>query len=79
MTRESPIGFLNKEGNEEVWMEERYKLIVDHNDVRLFDISADPAEKSDLSNALPEDTKRMKAELKEWKEGVMRDLEIVSR
>ena len=78
-TRESPIGFLNKEGNEAVWMEDRYKLLVDPKHTRLFDISADPAEKSDLSKALPEVTKRMKAELKEWKEGVMKELEIVTR
>ena len=78
-TRESPIGFLNKEGNEAVWMEDRYKLIDDDKHTRLFDISADPSEKSDLSKALPDLTKRMMAELKEWKDGVMKELEIVSR
>jgi arylsulfatase A-like enzyme len=77
-TRESPIGFLNKEGSEEVWMEDRYKLLVDPKHTRLFDISADPSEKSDLSKAQPEVTKRMHAELKEWKEGVMKELEMVS-
>jgi len=76
--RESPIGFLNKEGKEAVWMEDRYKLLVGTRDTCLFDISADSAEKTDLSKSLPEVTKRMKAELKKWKKGVMKELELVS-
>ena len=69
---------MSEDGDEAVWMEDRYKLFVDTRHISLFDISNDSAEKSDLSKALPEVAKRMKAELKEWKEGVMKELEIVT-
>ncbi len=77
--RGSPIGFLNKEGSEAVWMEDRYKMIQTTEGTQLFDLTTDSAEKIDLSRELPAVTKRMKAELDDWKEDVMRELEIVRR
>ena len=76
-TRESPIGFLNQEGKEAVWMEDRYKLFISSTSTQLFDISNDSAEEEDLSRTLPEVTERMKAELIEWKEAVMQELRAV--
>jgi arylsulfatase A-like enzyme len=78
-TRGKPIGFLNKEGKEAVWMDDRYKLIIDSKRTRLFDIPTDPAEKTDLSEVRPEVTLRMRAELEEWRDGVMKELELVTR
>jgi arylsulfatase A-like enzyme len=76
-TRGRPIGFLNREGKEQVWMDDQYKLIVGRNQ-GLFDITADPTEKNDLSKKRPEVEKRMKAELSEWKDGVMKELKTVT-
>lgn len=76
-TRDRPIGFLNKEGSEAVWMEDRYKMIQTTGGTQLYDITTDSAEQTDLSGSLPEITKRMKAELKDWKKGVMKELEMV--
>lgn len=76
--RASPIGFLNKKGNEAVWMDDQYKLIVTSDGTRLYDIPADPAEEADLSKELPEITKHMRAALIEWKEGVLQELAAVA-
>ena len=67
-TRDRPIGFMNKRGNEAVWMEDQYKLMVTGKQTQLFDIPADPAEEKDLSNTHPEVTARMSSELTKWKE-----------
>ncbi len=77
--RGHPIGFLNKEGRESVWMEDRYKLRVKEGKTQLLDIIEDPAEKVDLAHEIPNVTKRMKAELLAWKEGVMKELAQVTR
>ena len=60
-------------------MEDRYKLLISRRYTHLFDMSADPAERTDLSRALPDVTNRMHSELEEWKEGVMKDLKLVTR
>lgn len=72
--RGNPIGFLNKDGEESVWMADRYKLCVAGTSTRLFDIVDDPAEETDLSRELPGVTERMKFELLAWKEDVMEEL-----
>lgn len=77
MVRNRPIGFLNRDGNDAAWMEDRYKLIIKNDSVRLFDILNDSAEEENLSLFLPEVTERMKAELFEWKNSVMQELEMV--
>ncbi|MFP6904716.1 MAG: sulfatase-like hydrolase/transferase [Verrucomicrobiota bacterium] len=78
-TRGKPIGFLNKGGNEAVWMEDRYKLVVTRKKTSLYDIPADAAEKQDLSDTLPEVKARMQAGLESWKSGVMEALKHVPR
>lgn len=76
--RGSAIGFLNKEGEDAVWMGDRYKLSI-HKQVKLYDIKADPAEKKDLSKELPKVKTRMEAELILWKEDVMKELAEVNQ
>ena len=76
-TRGRPIGFLNKNGAEAVWMGDRHKMIATSKRIQLFDIPKDPQEKEDLSSKLPELKNRMESELSEWKAGVMKELEVV--
>lgn len=78
-TRDRPIGFLNKNGAEAVWMDDRYKLISTSRKVQLFDILGDPVEKEDLFVKLPEVKARMESELAEWKTGVMKELKAVTK
>lgn len=77
-TRDSPIGFLNKEGKEAVWMEDRYKLVSKGDQFRLYDIPNDPAEESDLAATMPVTAERMRTALNEWQSGVMSDLADVA-
>jgi hypothetical protein len=44
---------------------------------KLYDITEDSAVKVDLSKAEPETLSRMKAELLDWKAGVMEELKSV--
>lgn len=60
-------------------MGDQYKLYVDGNQTRLFDLSHDPAEMKDLSRELPEMTERMSTDLLAWKEEVMGELARVTR
>ena len=76
--RGSPIGFLNRDGNESVWMEDQYKLIVTRKGTQLFDIPADASESKNLVEQLPDVKARMEAELAEWKTGVMKELKVAS-
>jgi arylsulfatase A-like enzyme len=78
-TRDAPIGFLNRGGNEAVWMEDRYKLIATSKGARLYDIPADPTEGQDLAAELPDVTARMQAALATWKAGVMNELKAVGK
>ncbi|MDE0767666.1 MAG: sulfatase-like hydrolase/transferase [Opitutaceae bacterium] len=75
--RTKPIGFLNKEATEAVWMGTRYKLLSTPEGDQLFDIVNDPAEKGDLSVDLPSITQTMKFELNQWKAGVLADLNSI--
>jgi arylsulfatase A-like enzyme len=76
-TRDKPIGFLNKDGKEAVWMEDRYKLITTKKKNQLFDLLADPSEKQDLAASHPKEQARMAAALAKWKSGVMQELNSV--
>jgi len=78
-TRDAPIGFLNRGGNETVWMEDRYKLITTPKGVQLYDIPADAAEKQDLAGELPEVKTRMQAASETWKAEVMEELKAVGK
>ncbi|NQT85325.1 sulfatase-like hydrolase/transferase, partial [bacterium] len=78
-TRDAPIGFLNRNGNEAVWMEDRYKLIATSKRVQLYDIPADAAEKQDLAGKLPEVKARMETALAAWKNDVMKELKAVGK
>jgi arylsulfatase A-like enzyme len=74
-TRTKPIGFLH---NGKVWMDYKYKLISKkEEEFRLYDIIADPAEKHDLAEKLPNVFRRMKAEFEPWHQSVLADLERV--
>jgi arylsulfatase A-like enzyme len=77
ITRDSPLGFLNKEGKEAAWMSDRYKLLVSPQKIAVFDLTADPEESKDLSKDRPALTRQMQADLATWKAGVMRELAAV--
>jgi arylsulfatase A-like enzyme len=77
--RGSPIGFLNSNGSEAVWMEDRYKLISTRKRVQLYDIPADAAERRDLAGKLPEVRARMEDALAAWKAGVMKEMKAVGK
>ena len=73
-TRSKPIGFLNKDARESVWMGQQYKLISSPKGDRLYDIEKDPSEQHELSEILPEITEKMKGELTRWKDSVLAEL-----
>lgn len=75
--RQKPLGFLNRDGKESVWMQHRYKLVSSESGDRLYDIPRDPAETTDVAQQLPEVTTKMKKELTRWKATVMSDLQRV--
>jgi arylsulfatase A-like enzyme len=76
-TRTKPIGFLNRDAKEAVWMGQRHKLISTPKGDRLYDIEKDPAERYDLSEMLPEIAQKMKEELTRWKSSVLAELQKV--
>ena len=78
-SRNQAIGFLNKNGSETAWMEDQYKLVVSDKKTALFDIPADPAEKRDLSKALPAELSRLQAASSKWRRGVLAELESVPK
>jgi len=55
-----------------VWIDGNLKLIVEPKDggVKLFDIQADPANKTDLATKQPDDVKRMRVALDDWRKNV---------
>ena len=75
--RTKPIGFLNKDAKESVWMEERHKLISTPKGYQLYDILKDSGEKKDLSKELPEIIEAMKIELTQWKDSVLAELKEI--
>lgn len=58
------IGF--RSGNQASWVEDRYKLVRQRNQVMLFDFSVEQKEAVDISKTSPEITKRMLAALNAW-------------
>ena len=77
-SRDTPLGFLNKEGKESVWMEDRYKLYITPKKTMLFDITQDPQEQRDLAKAKPQTVERMRIEHDRWKASVMKQLAEVN-
>jgi len=78
--RTKPLGFLNQDGAESVWMEQRFKLISSTRKGKgdqLYDIIADPGETKNLASQNPDKSRRMKAALTEWKTAVMAELELI--
>ena len=79
--REKPLAFLNKEGKEAVWMEQRYKLIVRDKkgtlSTELYDILKDESESKDIASENPEVVDRMRAALMEWTEEVVQEWKSV--
>lgn len=72
--REKPLGFLNKDGKESAWMEQRYKLIEGKKEPQLYDIIADPGESKNLAKEKPDVLSRLQKDLKIWKDTVMAEL-----
>lgn len=72
--REKPIGFLNKDASESVWMEHRYKFTSTKKGAFLFDIIKDPAEKTNLFGKKTGIASKMSSELSDWKAGVLKEL-----
>jgi arylsulfatase A-like enzyme len=77
VNRSKPIGFLNRDAEEAVWMEDRYKLVIDRKGKALFDIKKDASEKRDLIREEPTIARRMEAALEEWKRSVLAELEAI--
>ena len=75
--RSKPLGFLNKDAKETVWMETQYKLIMNKKGEHLYDIIKDPREKNDLAKELPEKTALMKKSLVAWRTQVLKELKAV--
>lgn len=75
--RSKPLGFLNKEGKEAVWMEHRYKLIETPKGLQLYDIIQDRSESNDLSKTKPQEVQRLHSALTNWKSEVMEELSQV--
>jgi arylsulfatase A-like enzyme len=76
--RPRPIGFWARGGGL-AWNDNRYKLIQPVSNDKttptkweLYDIIADPSEKTDLAAKCPEIVNRMKAELENWQQSVLR-------
>jgi len=78
--RPQPMGFWY--GRQAAWIDNRYKLYTRHagrkkqakkdasaatTTYQLFNLQADPAEKHDLSQEMPDLARRMKAELERWR------------
>jgi arylsulfatase A-like enzyme len=55
------------------WNDNRYKLVKPApNKYELYDLTVDPSEKTDLAAKYPEIVNRMKAELENWQQSVLR-------
>ena len=77
--RKKPLGFLNKDGKESAWIENRYKLISRQKGNELYDLIADPGEKTNLIDKKPEIATRMISELSTWKNEVMEELKSIPK
>ena len=80
--RPSPIGFwqyddsrhtMDTDSGPSAWNDNRYKLVKSvPNRWELYDLTVDPSERTDLAAAHPEIVNRMKAELENWQQSVLR-------
>ncbi len=61
-------------GGSAAWLNNRFKLIASEKTTELYDIVADPLEKTDLAKSKPEIVKTMMAGLHEWQRSVERSL-----
>ena len=75
--RSKPIGFLNRDAKEAVWMEDRFKYVASREGKALFDIFKDPSEQRDLIQDEPDIVRRMEAELEAWKSSVLVELAAI--
>lgn len=62
-----------------VWLDDRYKLIVQNNrgkaeKIELYDLRKDRSETNNLAEAKPDVVKKMQAELREWQRSVLTSL-----
>ena len=76
-SRSKPIGFLNRDAKEAVWMEDRFKFVVSREGRALFDINMDPSEKRDLIQDEPTVARRMEVALEAWKGSVLEELAAI--
>ena len=76
-SRSKPIGFLNRDAKEAVWMEDRFKFVVSRERKALFDINMDPSEKRDLIQGEPSVAHRMEVALEAWKGSVLAELAAI--
>ncbi len=77
--RKKPLGFLNKDGKESAWMEQRYKFISRKKGPELYDIVEDPGESKNLIDEKPEIAKRIEISLAAWRTGVITELKSVPK
>ncbi|MEM7395971.1 MAG: sulfatase-like hydrolase/transferase, partial [Verrucomicrobiota bacterium] len=71
--REGGIGFIHN--SSKAWVEHQYKIYTKNGKTfQLFDLFADPSEKNDLSQKLPEVKARLMKDFEAWYPGVMDDL-----
>ena len=76
--RSKPIGFLNKDAKESVWMQQQFKLISSGKGQQLYDIENDPSESRDLIQSKPDTAKTMSLELENWKAEVLSELKKIN-
>ena len=77
--REKPLGFLNKDGKEAAWIENRYKLISRKKGNELYDLISDPGETINLIKKAPKIAKKMEGQLLIWRTGVMAELKLIPK
>lgn len=77
--RKKPLGFLNKDGKEAAWIENRYKLISRKKGNELYDLISDPGETINLIKKAPKIAKRMEKQLLIWRTGVMAELKLIPK
>ncbi len=77
--RKKPLGFLNRDGKEAAWIENRYKLISRKKGNELYDLISDPGETINLIKKAPKIAKRMEKQLLIWRTGVMAELKLIPK
>jgi arylsulfatase A-like enzyme len=77
--RKKPLGFLNKDGKEAAWIENRYKLISRKKGNELYDLINDPGENINLIEKAPKIAKRMEGQLLNWRTGVIAELKLIPK